>query len=67
MAELVATASILAEKFGAAPQARAGEIFTATSEEAAKFIEAGLAIHAGGAEAALHRDARAALVGGKRE
>lgn len=66
MIELLATTEIAAEEFGAAPRARAGETFTATVEEAARLIEAGLAVHAGGAEAAFHRDARAALVGDRR-
>jgi len=67
MTELCATATIPAEEFGAAPRARSGETFTATPEEAERLIAAGLAVHTGGAEAALHRDARRALVGDRRE
>lgn len=67
MTELLATTTIPAEEFGAAPRARSGETFTATAEEAARLIAAGLAVEAGGAEAALHRDARRALVGDRRE
>ncbi|MEC5383094.1 hypothetical protein VSX64_19900 [Aurantimonas sp. C2-6-R+9] len=67
MTELLATTDISAEEFGAAPRARAGETFTATPEEAARLMEAGLVVHAGGAEAALHRDARAALIGPRRK
>jgi hypothetical protein len=65
--ELLATITIAAEELGAPPRARAGETFTATAEEAARLIAAGLAVEAGGADAALHRDARAALVGDRRE
>lgn len=65
--ELLATTDITAEEFGAPLRARSGETFTATAEEAKRLIAAGLAVHAGGAEAALHRDARRALVGDRRE
>lgn len=67
MTELLATTDIVAEEFGAPLRARSGETFTASDEEAARLIEAGLAIHAGGADAALHRDARAALIGGRQK
>jgi hypothetical protein len=67
MTELFATTDIAVEEFGAPPRARAGETFTATSEEAARLIEAGLAVSADSPDAALHRDARAALVGKRRE
>jgi hypothetical protein len=60
---MIATADISAEDFGAPLRARSGDTFVATAEEAERLIAAGLAVHAGGAEAALHRDARAALVG----
>lgn len=67
MTELYATADIAAEELGAAPRARSGETFSATPEEAERLIAAGVAVEAGGADAALHRDARAALVGDRRE
>lgn len=65
--ELLATTTIPAEELGAAPRARSGEVFTATAEEAERLVAAGLAVQARGAEAALHRDARRALVGDRHE
>ncbi len=61
--ELLATTDIADELFGATPRARKRETFTASDDDAVRLIEAGLAVPAGGAEAALHRDARAALAG----
>ncbi len=62
MVELLATTDIAAEDFGAPPRARAGETFTASDVEAAALIDAGLAVAADSPDAALHRDARAALM-----
>ena len=61
--ELLAIADIASEDFGAAPLARRGETFKAPDDEAAALVHAGVAVRADSAEAALHRDARAALVG----
>lgn len=67
MAQLTATVDIAAEDFGAPLRARSGETFTASDDEAARLIAGGLAVSADSPDAALHRDARAALVRKRRE
>lgn len=61
--ELLAVSDIAAEELGAPPRALRGQVFEADNAEASALIAAGLAVAADSPDAALHRDARAALVG----
>lgn len=61
--KLLATTGIPADALGEPPLALRGEHFEANDNDASRLIEAGLAVRTDSPEAALYRDARAALAG----